>query len=141
MPGSHIKKSFQYKLMAALIANLSLNAHADTYAPWLTQIGLKDAVMSASNWGRGLSLAIVDTGIKSSSSVFASGQVSNSLSGCAAISFKCSNSFQDDNGHGTALAEIATGYAKYASNTNYGAYKVVAGSVVSVAPDANLIAE
>jgi hypothetical protein len=136
-----IQSIFKRTLLTGLMAGLGSQACADTYAPWLTQIGISDRVMSAANWGRGLYLGVVDTGVKSGSSVFASGQVSTALSSCAAVSFKCSNSFQDDNGHGTAVAEIAAGYTKFASASNYGGYKVSAGSVVSVAPDANIIAE
>ncbi len=127
--------------LVCLMAIWAGHAHADTYAPWLTQIGITDSVMSAANWGRGLYLGVVDTGVKASSPVFASGQVSSSLSSCAAVSFKCSNGFQDDNGHGTAVAEIAAGYAKFGYNSSYGGYAVKAGSVISVAPDANLLAE
>lgn len=137
----HIQSTFNRTLLALLMAGLGNPAQADTYAPWLTQVGITDSVMSAANWGRGLYLGVVDTGVKSSSPVFASGQVSNSLSSCAAVSFRCSNGFQDDNGHGSAVAEIAAGYARFASASNYGGYRVSAGSVVSVAPDANIIAE
>ena len=137
----HNTKQLKRKLLISLIAGATISAQADTYAPWLTQIGVTDSVMSAANWGRGLYLGVVDTGVKSNASVFASGQVSNVLSGCAAITFKCSNGYQDDNGHGTAVAEIAAGYAKFGYNSSYGGYAIKAGSVISVAPDANIIAE
>ncbi len=120
---------------------IPIKGNADTYAPWLTQIGLNDKVMSAANWGRGMWLGVVDTGIASNASVFAKGQVSSQLSSCAAVSFKCKNGFQDDQGHGTAVAEIAAGYQKATFNSQYGGYKVSVGNVISVAPDANLIAE
>lgn len=135
------QRQFKRKLLVLTISALALEAQADTYAPWLTQVGITDKVMSAANWGRGLYLGVVDTGVRSSSSVFASGQVSTSLSACAAVSFACSNGFQDDNGHGTAVAEIAAGNAKFAFNSTYGGYRVVAGNVISVAPNANIIAE
>lgn len=118
-----------------------MTSAADTYAPWLTQIGLNDRVLSAANWGRGMWLGVVDTGITSTASVFAKGQVSTQLSGCAAVSFKCSKGFQDDQGHGTAVAAIAAGFQKATFNSQYGGYKVSVGNVMSVAPDANLIAE
>lgn len=141
MWGSMHQRALKRSLFSLCIAGSAIHAHADTYAPWLTQVGITDSVMSAANWGRGLYLGVVDTGVKSNASVFASGQVSSSLSSCAAVSFRCSNGFQDDNGHGTAVAEIAAGYAKFAYASNYGGYKVTAGSVISVAPDANIIAE
>lgn len=137
LPKSLVKRT----LFMVTLSTLTIEVQADTYASWLTQIGVNDTIMSAANWGRGLYLGVVDTGVKSTSSVFASGQISNSLSKCAAVSFKCSNGYQDDNGHGTAVAAIAAGYAKYAYNSSYGGYTVSAGSVVSVAPDANIIAE
>ena len=114
---------------------------AEVYAPWLTQIGLTASALSASNWGKGMLLGVVDTGIVANSPFFAKGQVSTSLSSCAAVSFKCSNGFTDDNGHGTAVAAIAAGNIVFPSVSNYGGYKVTANSVVSVAPNANIFSE
>ena len=141
MQVSLIKYPCRSVWLPVLLALLVTDVYAETYAPWLMQVGMTGSVMSAASWGRGLYLGVVDTGVRSASAVFASGQVSTSLSGCAAVSFKCSNGFQDDNGHGTAVAEIAAGYAKFAYASNYGGYQVTAGSVISVAPDANIIAE
>lgn len=116
-------------------------AQAATYAPWLRQIGVSDTVMSAANWGTGQMLGVVDTGINPTHPVFASGQVSQARSSCAAVSFRCSNGFRDDNSHGTAVAEIAAGNARFAWTTSYGGYTTTAGSVISVAPNANILAE
>ncbi|MEI8362213.1 MAG: S8 family serine peptidase [Betaproteobacteria bacterium] len=114
---------------------------ADVYAPWLTQIGLTTSVLSAANWGKGVLLGVVDTGIIANSPFFSSGQVSSSLSSCAAVSFKCSNGFVDDNGHGTAVAAIAAGNNLFPWASTYGGYKVSANSIVSVAPSANIVSE
>ena len=114
---------------------------ADVYAPWLTQIGLTTSVLSASNWGKGMLLGVVDTGIVANSPFFAKGQVSTALSACAAVSFKCSNGFADDNGHGTAVAAIAAGNIVFPWSNTYGGYKVSANSMVSVAPNANIFSE
>lgn len=93
-------------IMSALTG---VNAYAadPTPAPWLTQMGVTNAILSAANWGSGQVLGVVDTGIVASNPVFAPSQVSTSLSSCAAVSFKCSNGVLDDNGHGTAVASIA----------------------------------
>lgn len=136
-----MKAMYKRVLLPLFISGLFNPVYADTYAPWLTQIGINDSVMSAANWGRGLYLGVVDTGVLSTSSVFSTGQVSNRRSACAAVTFTCSNGFQDDNGHGTAVAGIAAGYAKFAYNSDFGGYQVSAGSVISVAPNANIIAE
>lgn len=113
----------------------------DIYAPWLTQIGLSTSVLSAANWGKGVLLGVVDTGVIANSPFFAPGQVSSTLSSCAAVSFKCSNGFTDDNGHGTAVAAIAAGNKLFPWASNYGGYAVQSNSVVSVAPNANIVAE
>lgn len=119
----------------------ALPAQAATYAPWLTQIGLSDTVVSAAKWGQGQLLGVVDTGITATHPVFASGQVSKTLSACAAKTFGCTSGYADDNGHGTAVAAIAAANKTYAYASNYGGYSVQAGSVVSVAPNANIVAE
>jgi len=129
----------------ALSVSLAFNAvqasAADTYAPWLTQIGLKTTVLSAANWGNGVFLGVVDTGILTSSPFFTPGQISASLSSCAAVSFICSNGVTDDNGHGTAVAAIAAGNKLMPWTTTNGGYTVSANSIVSVAPSANIVAE
>lgn len=128
------------KFLLALILPTGF-AQAASYAPWLRQIGVSDAVMSAANWGNGQVLGVVDTGINPAHPVFAAGQVSRALSSCAATSFRCSNGVLDDNSHGTAVAEIAAGNKTFAWNSNYRGYAVTAGSVISVAPNANIVAQ
>ena len=119
----------------------SQNANATTYAPWLTQIGVSNSILSAANWGKGQILGVVDTGIVVNNAMFASGQVSSALSSCAAVTFKCANGVVDDNGHGTAVAAIAAANAVLPFSTSYGGYTTLAGSVVGVAPNANIVAE
>lgn len=127
-----------------LVINQATFAATSGYAPWLTQIGINDAVMSAANWGRGQTLGVVDTGIVSNNSMFAAGQVSNTLSSCAAVSFKCTNGVLDDNSHGTAVASIAAANAGSPFSfmtTGANPYVVYKNMAVSVAPNANLVAE
>jgi hypothetical protein len=114
---------------------------ADTYAPWLTQIGVTDTIESAASWGKGQLIVTVDTGIQSGNNEFASGQVSASLSGCAAVTFRCSNGVNDDNSHGTAVASIAAGNRTLPGTINYGGYLTTYGSYIGVAPNANIAAE
>lgn len=117
-------------------------AQAQTYAPWLRQIGITNTIESAANWGKGQVLGVVDTGINATHPQFASGQVSKVLSSCAAVSFKCSNAYADDNGHGTAVASIAAGNrTSQFSTITAGGYTTVAGNFIGVAPAANIISE
>ncbi|MBK1680495.1 S8 family peptidase [Rhodocyclus tenuis] len=117
-------------------------AQAQTYAPWLRQIGITNSIESAAAWGKGQLLGVVDTGINATHPQFASGQVSQALSSCAAVSFRCSNAFADDNGHGTAVASIAAGNRVSQFGTiNAGGYTTVAGNFIGVAPAANIVAE
>jgi hypothetical protein len=117
-------------------------AAAQTYAPWLRQIGITNTVESAANWGKGQVLGVVDTGINATHPQFAAGQVSQALSSCAAVSFACSNGFADDNGHGTAVASIAAGSrTSLFSNVTAGGYTTVAGNFIGVAPAANIFSE
>ncbi len=131
------------RLLPLALAGLCLpaGAQAATYAPWLTQVGVNDAVMSAGRWGTGTLLGVVDTGIVPGNQTFASGQVSTALSGCAALTFRCSGGYVDDNGHGTAVASIAAANKLYMAVSKYGGYVVQAGSVVGVAPNANIVAK
>lgn len=131
-------------LIAALVATIPLNAHPATtpsLAPWLTQMGETSAILAAAKWGNGMVLGVVDTGIVASNPIFASGQVSASLSSCAAVSFRCSNGVTDDNGHGTAVAAIAAGNKTTSGTYAYTGYTVAANSYIGVAPNANIVAE
>ena len=51
-------------------------AGGTTLAPWLTQMGLTTGIESAANWGHGLILGDVDTGIVPNYMSFSPGQVS-----------------------------------------------------------------
>jgi len=113
---------------------------ADRYAPWLTQIGVNESVASAGRWGRNQLLGVVDTGIVASNPAFAAGQVALARSGCAAVSFSCASA-ADDNGHGTAVASIAAANRTMPFASTFGGYTVEAGSLVGVAPSANLLAQ
>lgn len=133
--------SFPTLMALSVAASFVPSAHAASYAPWLLQIGVTDSVMSAANWGKNQLLGVVDTGIVANHPAFAAGQVSQSLSACAAVTFRCSNGFYDDNSHGTAVAEIAAGNRTALFSTTYGGYALKAGSIMSVAPNANIVAE
>lgn len=116
-------------------------ASAQTYAPWLTQIGVSETVASAANWGKKQILGVVDTGIVASHPVFAAGQVSIARSACAGVTFSCATGIYDDNSHGTAVAAIAAGSGTIPYASYYGGAAVARGSVVSVAPYANIVAQ
>lgn len=130
-------------LTLAVLAALAGSAQAADpgLAPWLKQIGETNAILSTANWGKGQIIGVVDTGIVPTNPVFAAGQVSATLSSCAAVSFKCSNGYIDDNGHGTAVASIAAANKLTAYTYSYSGYTVAAGSFIGVAPNANLVAE
>lgn len=127
-------------LAAAFVAPAA-HAADPGLAPWLTQMGLSNSILSAANWGKGQVLGVVDTGIVPTNPVFAAGQVSTTLSSCAAVSFKCSNGYMDDNGHGTAVASIAAANKLTTGTYVYSGYTVTAGSYIGVAPNANIVAE
>lgn len=129
-------------LVALACSTYSHHSAAQTYAPWLRQIGITNAIESAANWGKGQVLGVVDTGINATHPQFAAGQVSQALSSCAAVSFRCANGFADDNGHGTAVASIAAGSrTSQFSTVTAGGYTTVAGNFIGVAPAANIVAE
>jgi hypothetical protein len=129
-------------LVALACYAYSDKAAAQTYAPWLRQIGITNTIESAANWGKGQLLGVVDTGINATHPQFAAGQVSQALSSCAAVSFRCSNGFADDNGHGTAVASIAAGNrTSLFSTITAGGYTTVAGNFIGVAPSANIFSE
>ena len=128
-------------IMVIGICAITFSAKADSYAGWLTQIGVSDTIMSAAKWGRGSTIGFADTGINPEHSLFNQNQVYRSLSGCAAVTFNCSNGFMDDDGHGTAVAGIAAGNAKFNYSSTYAGYNVNSQSYISVAPNANIIAQ
>lgn len=97
-------------------------------AQWLSQIGVTSAIETQANGGMGFKLGFVDTGI-APTQMDVTGRVST-LSKCAAVSFRCSNGYIDDNGHGTATAAIGAG-----ATTTSG------GGMAGVAPRATIIAE
>ena len=127
--------------LALACASLGTTAHAQSYAPWLTQIGLNASIASAARWGKDQTIGVIDTGISLNHRQFAPGQVSVVQSACAAVTFRCSSGVNDDNGHGTAVASIAAGNTRWGSTNSYGGYTVVANSFIGVAPNANIVAE
>ncbi len=120
-------------LMGVSIAAMAFAGQAvagpDRSATWHAQIGDTAAVQAASNGGAGIIIGIVDTGAVASNAEIA-GRVS-SLSSCAAVTFVCSNGFNDDNGHGTSVASIAAG--------RYSATAPI--SMSGVAPAATILSE
>lgn len=112
---------------------------AEVYAPWLTQIGLNQTILSNAKWGYGVKLGIVDTGITNNANYFTKGQLSNQLSSCGAVTFSCVNGYSDELGHGTAVAAVAAGNQTIKTFSSVAGYNVTAGSVMSVAPSSNLI--
>jgi len=140
----------------------SVNAYsAPIYAPWLTQVGINEEIVSSANYGKDVLVGVVDTGIIVNSKFFTSGQISNNLSQCAATSFVCNsgvvgitsemgtNGAVDDHGHGTKVAGIIAGStdsALYRSTNTYGNQPIfnsyeqmLNGAVISIAPSANLL--
>lgn len=143
LPG-HFQLSRQCTAVLLAIGSLTTAglAEAQTYAPWLRQIGITNTIESAASWGKGQVLGVVDTGVNASHPEFASGQVSQASSSCAAVTFKCSKGFADDNGHGTAVASIAAGNCtSQFSKVTAGGYTTVLGNFIGVAPSANILAE
>jgi subtilisin family serine protease len=113
------------KIVAAGVSLYALIAAAPAmaapYAPgysagWWSQIGLTTAIETTAAGGKGITIALIDTGVVSNNAEIA-GRVSTASS-CAAVTFACSNGVYDDNGHGTATAAIAAGatgpYSPYA---------------------------
>lgn len=148
MPTHRLKHALPLKqcsytvLVAMACFTYAKQGHAQTYAPWLRQIGITNTIESAAKWGQGQLLGVVDTGINATHPQFAAGQVSQVLSSCAAVSFRCSNGFADDNGHGTAVASIAAGNrTSQFSTVTAGGYTTVAGNFIGVAPSANIFSE
>lgn len=135
------KKPCVTALLMVLGGALADQAMAQTYAPWLRQIGVTNAIESAAKWGNGQLLGVVDTGINATHPQFAVGQVSQAGSSCAAVSFSCANRFGDDNGHGTAVASIAAGNrTSQFSTVSAGGYTTALGNFIGVAPTANIVA-
>lgn len=128
-------------ISAAVASAFSGSVRAESYAPWLMQIGIDSKIASAAKWGRGQIIGVVDTGIDANNARFAPGQVSSRKSSCAAVTFACANGFADDNGHGTAVASIAAASGSMPFATLYGGYATPAGSFVGAAPAANIIAQ
>lgn len=138
----HVVSYSKIALSVALLFNaapLWAATAAEVYAPWLTQIGLNQTILSNAKWGYGVKLGIVDTGIANNANYFTKGQLSNQLSSCAAVTFTCVNGYSDELGHGTAVAAVAAGNQTIKTFSSVAGYNVTAGSVMSVAPSSNLI--
>jgi len=134
------KNSFHFAVTNAIVALFITGpTNAATYAGWLKQIGVNDTNLSASNWGKGALIGVIDTGINPNHPVFATGQVSKSLSKCSAVSFVCSNSFNDDAGHGTAVSSvIAANIGSPLSQVNLAGYITKPGDRIGLASQANI---
>jgi subtilisin family serine protease len=98
-------------------------------ASWWAQINLTPAIETDSAGGKGITLALVDTGVVATNPEF--GARVSSASSCAAVTFACSHGDLDDNGHGTATAAIAAG-----STGTYSPY-----AMSGVAPMATILSE
>lgn len=95
-------------LTTALVSVTSFAAFADEYtnSPQLAQIKLDKAIQTYANNGKGITIAIVDTGINPNH-VELAGRVS-SQSTCVATG-NCGMGYLDTNFHGTFVASIAAG--------------------------------
>jgi len=73
---------------------------------WLTQIGVSQALAASANYGAGIIIGDVGTGIDPTLPQFANriSPLSNCLVGAS-----CGNGYMDDTGHDTNVAEIAAG--------------------------------
>lgn len=131
------------QVIFALLLTLSTPGFslASTYAPWLTQMGVTDKVMSDAKWGSGQVLGVVDSGIRTADPAFFDGQILVDRSSCAATTFHCPNGFYDDEGHGTAVAEIAVAHSPMPYNTKKGEYLTQANSTMGIAPYAAVFVE
>jgi subtilisin family serine protease len=92
----------------AAVALLSNPAYADeyTYSPQLKQIGLDQAIQAYANYGKGITIAVVDTGVNPNH-VELAGRVSTQ-STCVATG-NCGSGYLDTNFHGTFVSSIAAG--------------------------------
>ncbi len=114
----------------ALAAPVGPTSYTPGYsAGWWAQIGLTTAIETDAGGGKGITIALIDTGVVANNPELA-GRVSTASS-CAAVTFACSSGVYDDNGHGTATAAIAAGQA--------GTYSPYAMS--GVAPAATILSE
>ena len=102
---------------------------ADKSISWQVQINDTAAVQTAAKGGAGLTIAVLDTGVVGNNPEV-NGRTSL-LSSCAAVSFKCSNGYWDDNSHGTAVAAVVGG--------RYSTTSLI--SMSGVAPAATILAE
>jgi subtilisin family serine protease len=143
MSKSRLRSSVAFSAIAAAMfvaASSALAAPAQvsytlpaSFAPgystaWLAQIGVTSTIEYQANGGKGFVIGFVDTGVVPTQADIA-GRVSP-LSSCAALTFRCSNGYYDDNGHGTATAAIAAG-----GNVPNGS------SMAGVAPGATILSE
>lgn len=128
-------------LFVILFMVMPFSSPAATYAPWLTQIGITDQVMTDAKSGSGQILGVVDSGISIKDSAFSKEQILTDRSSFAGVTYHYAHGFDDDEGHGTAVAEIAAAHAVLPYRVYAGEYPTRAGSIISVAPDADIIVE
>ena len=91
---------------SASIAGSTVHATEYSWSPQLAQVGVDQSLQSYANYGKGIVIGIVDTGINSSHNEF-SGRISTQ-STCVATG-NCSQGFTDTFGHGTFVASLAAG--------------------------------
>lgn len=116
----------------AAVALLSCPAFADeyTYSPQLKQIGLDQAIQAYANYGKGITIGIVDTGLNPYHTELA-GRVS-SQSTCVAT-YNCYNGYFDTNFHGTFVASIAAGALNNAGMVGVASQSTILGVKIAQA--------
>lgn len=112
----------------ALLTAGHATAGTDRSAAWQAQLN-ETATIKTSSTGLGVVVGVVDTGVQASNPEIA-GRVLGS-SACAAVTFRCSSGYNDDNGHGTAVASILGG--AFSSSASI--------SMSGVAPRVTIVAE
>lgn len=136
-----VNKNIFFSLLFLLFITAPLPSLASIYAPWLIQIGITDKVMADAKSGSGQILGVVDTGISITDPAFSKGQILTDRSSFAGVTYNYANGFKDDEGHGSAVAEIAAANAVLPYRIHNSQYTTQAGSIIGVAPAAEIVVE